>query len=163
MIGLGATAGIGAAANVLTSGINNIANAVEAQKTRNFNAEQAEINRNFQRDMAQNNIKYAVQQAKELGISPSLVLGDQTRQLGGSQASGTAARFDASGVSSGINSVINAVLENQKLQTLAEMQENKYEAMKDLRNNSMRASTNQRNYSKEQIQKLYDNLDNIKI
>ena len=124
----GAAAGAGIAnAAVNTAGL--ILNQYNADKTRQFNREEAEKNREFQKEMAQNNIKYTIQQAKELGISPSLVLGDQTKQLGGSQASvGNVSSPNASG----IGQLANILNEQYKIKAMEEMNEDKLAAMKSL-------------------------------
>ena len=139
MIGAGIGAGVNALGNIVT----NATNAIQAQKTREFNREEAEKNRAFQKEMAQNNIKYAINQAKELGISPSLVLGDQTNTLGGSQASvsGGQAHFDMNGISSATNSLINALNENNKIKAMEEMNEDRLQTLKDIQRMKMENST----------------------
>ena len=101
----------------IASGVGNIGgtilNQYNAHKTREFNREEAEKNRQFQREMAQNNIKYAVNQANELGISPSLVLGDQTTALGGSQAS--VGNPPTNNISTGIGQLANILQEQTDL------------------------------------------------
>jgi len=52
-----------------------------------YNAIQANVNRDFQRDMRDTSLISTVEQANKLGISPSLVLGQQSGFTGGSSAS----------------------------------------------------------------------------
>lgn len=52
-----------------------------------YNAIQANKNREFQRDMRDTSLISTVEQANKLGISPSLVLGQQSGFTGGSSAS----------------------------------------------------------------------------
>lgn len=139
LIGAGVGAGVNALGNIAT----NATNAWQAEKTRQFNREEAQKNREFQKEMAQNNIKYAVQQANDLGISPSLILGDQTNSLGGSQASvsGGQAHFDMNGISSATNSLINALNENNKIRAMEEMNEDKLQTLKDIERMRMANST----------------------
>lgn len=79
-------------------------NKSEAEISRNFNASEAEKNRNFQKEMRDTSILSTVEQAKKLGISPSLLLGQGSTQLGGSTASSTTASGpSASGPSASAN------------------------------------------------------------
>ena len=161
-------AGAGLAGDLTT----NIFNAVQAEKTREFNREEAQKNRDFQREMAQNNIKYAIQQANELGISPSLILGDQTNSLGGSQASvsGGQASFNPSGISSATNTLVNAITEQNKLKMMEEMKEDEIQAMKEVQMMKIANSTNNyENYikrsgynNKEEFEKsIYNDFSQI--
>lgn len=149
------SAGAGVAGNLTT----NIFNAVQAEKTREFNREEAQKNRDFQKEMAQNNIKYAVQQANELGISPSLILGDQTNSLGGSQASvsGGQANFNPSGISSATNALVNAITEDNKLKAMQEINEDRLQAMKEMQMMKVANSTN--NYDDYIKRSGYNNRD----
>lgn len=52
-----------------------------------YNAVEANKNREFQRDMRDTSLISTVEQANKLGISPSLVLGQQSGFTGGSSAS----------------------------------------------------------------------------
>lgn len=139
LIGAGVTAGAGALGNLAS----NIVNIREAKK-----------NRDFQRSMAQNNIKYLFQQANDLGISPSLLLGDQTNSLGGSQA-----QVNSSGMSNAVSSMINAINEQNRLKTLEEMNEDKIDAMKELK---MSNSANNK-INKGDIDKIFSNMEYIKV
>ena len=135
----------GAIASGIAQAGNNVANTVLQQENfkrqMEFNERQAQLNRDFQKQMAQNNIKYAVDQAKDLGISPSLVLGDQTNSLGGSQASvGSAPSLNTSGVGQ-LGSILGKIYE---LNTLQEMNEDKLNTLKDIQTMKMSNSTNKR-------------------
>lgn len=163
--GGGAAAGAGIA-NAVTNTAGLILNQYNADKTRQFNREEAEKNRAFQKEMAQNNIKYAVNQANELGISPSLVLGDQTKQLGGSQASvGNPSGYNASG----IGQLANILNDQYKIKMLEEMNEDKLHAIKEMNEDKLHAMANsttgkqnfiKNNYTKEQINSLVTDLSN---
>lgn len=166
---------IGAGANLIGNSVTNALNVIEAEKTRNFNAEQAKLNREFQEKMAKNNIKYAVDQAKELGISPSLILGDQTNALGGSQASasGGQANITNTGITSATNGILNVINEQNKLKAMEEMNEDRLQTLKEIQNMKMGNSTNnnaneyiKRNgyNSKEEFYKsVFTDIDKIKI
>lgn len=170
----GASGGLAAGASFANAGVSAaglILNQYNADKTRQFNREEAEKNREFQREMSQNNIKYAVQQANELGISPSLVLGDQTKQLGGSQAS---VNTPSSPNMSGVGQLANILNEQYKIKTMEEMQENKLEALKEMNEDKLHAMansttnktsnfSNKNNYTKEQINSLVTDLNNFDI
>lgn len=150
-------AGIGGVGNILTNAVN----AWQAERTRKFNREEAEKNRAFQKEIAQNNIKYAINQAKELGISPSLILGDQTNSLGGSQASvnGGQAHFDMNGIASTTNSLINALSENNRIKAMEEMNEDRLQTLKDIQRMKMGNSTTnnyiERNGGRENLEKSF--------
>lgn len=116
-----------------------ILNQINAEKTREFNREEAQKNRDFQKEMAQNNIKYAVQQANDLGISPSLVLGDHTNALGGSQAS--VGNPPAENNIAGIGQLANVLLEQSKIKAMEEMNEDRLQTMKDIQRMKMANST----------------------
>lgn len=166
----------GAIASGIAQAGNSIANTVLNQenfkKQMAFNEKQAQLNRDFQEQMAKNNIKYAVDQAKELGISPSLVLGDQTNSLGGSQASvGSAPSLNTSGV----GQLANVLGKIYELDTLKEINEDKLNTFKDIQfmkthsNSAVRETSEE--YSKrngynsfENLEKsLYDDIRNIKL
>lgn len=188
MIGLATAgmigAGIGAGANVLGNIATNVTNSIQAEKTRDFNREEAEKNRQFQKEMAQNNIKYAINQAREMGISPSLILGHETKALGSAQASvsGGQAHFDTTGINSATSGIINALNEYTKQKTNEEMNEDRITAMKEMnrdrldaikemnteRIRAMKNSTTsneyiKNNYTKEQLNSLFQDLDNVQV
>lgn len=176
-IGLGTTALVTGIANSVGSIGGTILNQYNADKTREFNREEAEKNRQFQREMAQNNIKYAVNQAKELGISPSLVLGDQTTSLGGSQASvgnpPSNNNFSglgqlASVLQDQIRTNANREMNEDRLKTMREINHDRLETMKEITkmrmgNTAMKQDYMNHNYTKEQLNSLIDDLDNIEI
>lgn len=123
------------------------------------NADQASKNRAMQKEMAQNNIKYSVQQAQDLGISPSLVLGDTTHALGGTNSN---VSNSAGAMSNAVNGALKYDLEKQKLETMEEMQEDKLAALKDMYNASSASITNKK-ISKEELDNLYSNLNKVEI
>lgn len=173
MIGAGVSAGTNLIGNIAT----NVTNAIQAEKTRKFNREEAEKNRQFQKEMAQNNIKYVINQAKELGISPSLLLGSETKSLGGSQASvsGGQAHMTMDGISSATNGIINTINENNKLKTMEEMNEDKLQTMKEIQQMKISNTANKNNeYIHNDYMKNFKNkedfnnnflsdLDNVQI
>lgn len=148
-----------------------ILNQYNAEMTRQFNREEAEKNRAFQKEMAQNNIKYAVNQANELGISPSLVLGDQTKALGGSQAS--VGNTPSNNNMAGLGLLANVLQEQNKLNAMQEMNEDKLQTMKDIQNMKIGNSTTNKfdNYlkrngynSEEEFEKsMFTDLNDIKF
>lgn len=143
---IAAAAGASAAANAVTNITGQILNQYNAYKTRQFNREEAEKNRTFQKEMAQNTIKHAVQQANDLGISPSLVLGDHTNALGGSQASvGTP---PPSNNMSPFAQISNVLIEQMKLKSMEEMNEDRLQTMKEIQNMKMANSTTANDYMK---------------
>lgn len=164
---LGGIALTGAIASAVGNIGGTILNQYNAHKTREFNREEAEKNRAFQKEMAQNNIKYAVNQAKELGISPSLVLGDQTTALGGSQAS--VGNPPSNNNIAGLEQIVNVLQEQNKLNALKEMNEDRLQTIKDIK--IANSTTNYDNYakrngfnSKEELSKtFFSDLDNVKI
>ena len=133
-------------ANAVGSIGGSILNQYNADKTREFNREEAEKNRTFQKEMAQNNIKYAVNQANELGISPSLVLGDQTTSLGGSQASvgNPAPNNNLLGVDQLANVLqkqYQMEMNEDKLEAIKEMHEDKMQTQKEIQRMKMSNSS----------------------
>lgn len=157
-----------------TSVVNTVLNQENFNRQMEFNERQAQLNRDFQKQMAQNNIKYAVDQAKDLGISPSLVLGDQTNSLGGSQASvGSTPNLNTSGVGQ-LGSILGKIYE---LNTMQEMNEDKLNTLKDIQTIRMSNSTNKKvNESPKEYAKrngynsynefeksLYSDLNNIQL
>lgn len=144
-----------------------ILNQYNAEKTRQFNREEAEKNRAFQKEMAQNNIKYAVNQANELGISPSLVLGHQTTALGGSQAS--VGNPPSNNNITGLEQLTNVLQEQNRLNALKEMNEDRLQTIKDIK--IANSTTNYDNYAKrngfnskaELSKSFFSDLDNVKI
>lgn len=164
---LGGIALTGAIASAVGNIGGTILNQYNAHKTREFNREEAEKNRAFQKEMAQNNIKYAVNQANELGISPSLVLGHQTTALGGSQAS--VGNPPSNNNVTGLEQIANVLQEQNRLNALKEMNEDRLQTIKDIK--IANSTTNYDNYakrngfnSKEELSKSFlSDLDNIKI
>lgn len=134
---MGVVSGIiaGSIISALAAGVDTAVNAAQAQK-----------NRDFQKEMAQNNIKYAVSQAQDLGISPSLVLGDATHSLGGS---GGNVSNSAGAMSNAVNGALRYDLEKEKLRTLEEMNEDKLDTIKEMYNHSARVTS--KKYSKEEL------------
>ena len=137
------------------------------------NAAQAQKNRNFQKEMAQNNIKYTVQQAQDLGISPSLVLGDATRSLGGS---GGNVSNNAGAMSNAVNAALRYKLEKEKMDSLEEMNEDKLQTQKDIAyakidaqkdmynmKNNHSARVTSKKYSKEELDNFFTDLDKVEI
>lgn len=159
-------AGIAAVAGAAATVGGTVLNQYNADKTRQFNREEAAKNRAFQKQMAQNNIKYTVNQANEMGISPSLVLGDQTKTLGGSQAS-----VGNPPTSSGMGQLANVLQEQNRIKALEEMNEDRLQAIKEIHEDKLQnmknSTTNdnyiKNNYTKEHINSLIANLDNVQI
>lgn len=139
LIGAGVTAGAGVLGNLAS----NIINIREAKK-----------NRDFQRSMAQSNVKHLFQQANDLGISPSLLLGDQTNSLGGSQA-----QVNSSGISNAVNGIMSVINEQNRLKTLEEMNEDRIDAMKELK---MSNSANNK-IKKGDIDKVFSNMEYVEV
>ena len=175
-IGL-ATAGlIGAgisAASTIGSNIGNIfANKAEAQRQRDFNALEAEKNRNFQKEMRDTALISSVEQAKKLGISPSLVLGQGSTSLGGSQASASQTHHDLSGISNAVTSVLSMLEKQEQIKAMEEMNEDRLQTMKDMNHdkleylktiNGNQKEANKRKYTKEELDSLFDDIHNIEI
>ena len=134
---MGVVSGIiaGSIISALAAGVDTAVNAAQAQK-----------NRDFQKEMAQNNIKYAVSQAQDLGISPSLVLGDATHSLGGSSSN---VSNSAGAMTNAVNGALKYDLEKEKLRTLEEMNEDKLDTIKEIHNHSARVTS--KKYSKEEL------------
>ena len=124
-----------------------------------INADQASKNRAMQKEMAQNNIKYSVQQAQDLGISPSLVLGDTTHALGGTNSN---VSNSAGAMTNAVNGALKYDLEKQRLETMEEIQEDKLAALKDIYNTSSASITNKK-ISKEELDNLYSDLKKVEI
>ena len=175
-LGLGAGALIGAGISGLSTIGTNIANIfankAEAERQRYFNAIEAEKNRNFQKEMRDTALISSVEQAKKLGISPSLLLGQGSTSLGGSQASASQTHHDISGISNAVTGVlsmlekqeqINAMQEmnEDRLQTLEDMNHDKLEYLKSLNGNQKTANT--RTYTKDELNSLFDVIDNVEI
>lgn len=152
----------GAIISGLASGVDTAVNAIQAQK-----------NRDFQKEMAQNNIKYAVSQAQDLGISPSLVLGDATRSLGGS---GGNISNSAGAMSNAVNGALRYELEKDKMETMEEMNEDRLQTQKDIAyakidaqkdmyamKNNHSARVTSKKYSKEELDNFFTDLDKVEI
>ena len=176
-IGLGAGAligaGVSAASTIGTNAANIFANKAEAQRQRDFNALEAEKNRNFQKEMRDTALISSVEQAKKLGISPSLVLGQGSTSLGGSQASTSQTQHNASGISNAVTGVLSMLEKEEQLKTMQEMNEDRLQAQKDMYhekleylqtiNNKNEKYPNERKYSEEELNKIFDNINDIKI
>ena len=126
------------------------------------NAVQASKNRQFQKEMSQNNIKYAVQQAQDLGISPSIVLGDATHSLGGSNSN---VSNISNPMSNAVNGALKYDLEKHKLETLEEMNEDKLQTFKDIQamKNNHSARVTSKKYSKEELDNFFTDLSKVDI
>ena len=172
-IGLGAAAligaGVSAAGTIGTNAANIFANKAEAQRQRDFNAQEAEKNRNFQKEMRDTALISSVEQAKKLGISPSLVLGQGSTSLGGSQASASQTQHNASGISNAVTGVLSMLEKEEQLKTMQEMNEDRLQAQKDILHDRLEfiksinqnpKNANTRQYSKEELDSIFDDLDN---
>lgn len=164
---IGAMAGLG----LLNAGVD----AAMTQWNMDYNAEEADKNRYFQKYMRDSTISSIMKQAEENGISPSLLLGSGSTQLGGSQASvGT----QHGGMSSGVNQIMNYIREENRLDKMEEIEENRLEAKTKIaeeRNETlrelqrMRSSTNNREafhsrkYTEKELNDLFDDLDKINL
>ena len=174
-IGLGAGALIGAGISGLstigTNVANIFANKAEAQRQRDFNALEAEKNRNFQKEMRDTALISSVEQAKKIGISPGLVLGQGSTSLGGSQASASQTNHNLSGISNAVTGVLSMLEKEEQLKTMQEMNEDRLQAQKDmfhekleyLKTNSNEKYPNERKYSEEELNKIFDDINNIRI
>lgn len=173
-IGLAAGAliggGINAASTIATNAGNIFANKAEAQRQRDFNALEAEKNRNFQKEMRDTALISSVEQAKKLGISPSMVLGQGSTSLGGSQASASQTHHSLSGISNAVNGVLSMLEKEEQLKTMQEMNEDRLQAQKDMNHdrieylktlNQNSKSENTRKYTKEELNSLFDDIDNL--
>ena len=81
-----------------------------------YNSAEANKNRQFQQEMRDTSLISSVNQAKELGISPSLVLGQSSSAVGGSQA------MSNSNMASGVNDAITDYIKQDRyLDTLERM------------------------------------------
>ena len=177
-IGLASAALIGAgvnAANTIGTNVANIlANKAEGQRQRDFNALEAEKNRNFQKEMRDTALISSVEQAKKLGISPSLVLGQGSTSLGGSQASASQTQHNLSGISNAVTGVLSMLEKEEQLKAIQEMNEDRLQAKKDMNHDRLEylKTINQKNndkyvqrreYTKEELNSLFDDIDNIKM
>ena len=175
-IGLGAGALIGGAVSALSSIGTNIANIfankAEAQRQRDFNALEAEKNRNFQKEMRNTALISSVEQAKKLGISPSLVLGQGSTSLGGSQASASQTHHDISGLSNAVTGVLSMLEKQEQINAMQEMNEDRLQTIKDINHDKLeylesiygkQKTANTREYKKEELNSLFADIDNIKI
>ena len=124
--------GISTAASTGTDIANIVVNKEEAQKQRDFNAKEAEINRNFQKEMRDTALISSVQQAKKLGISPSLVLGQGSTSLGGSQASASQTHHNLSGISNAVTGVLSMLEKQEQIDAMQEMNEDRLQTIKDI-------------------------------
>ena len=171
-IGLGAAAlrgaGVSAAGTIGTNAANIFANKAEAQRQRDFNALEAEKNRNFQKEMRDTALISSVEQAKKLGISPSLVLGQGSTSLGGSQASASQTQHNASGISNAVTGVLSMLEKEEQLKTVQEMNEDRLQAQKDILHDRLEfiksinqnpKNANTRQYSKEELDSIFDDIE----
>ena len=175
-IGLGAGALIGAGISGLSTIGTNIANIfankAEGKRQREFNALEAEKNRNFQKEMRDTALISSVEQAKKLGISPYMVLGQGSTSLGGSQASASQTQHNVSGISNAVTGVLSMLEKEEQLKVMQEMNEDRLQAQKDINHdrleylktlNQNSKSANTRQYTKEELDSIFDNIDNYKI
>lgn len=175
-IGIAAASLIGAginAANTIGTNIANIfANKAEGQRQRDFNASEAEKNRNFQKEMRDTALISSVEQAKKLGISPSLLLGQGSTSLGGSQASASQTHHNLNGISNAVTGVLSMLEKKEQLKTMEEMNEDRLQTIKDIQHDRLEyiKSTHEnpkearkRNYTKEQLDSLFDDVNNITL
>lgn len=173
-IGLGAGAliagGINTASTMVTNAGNIFANKAEAKRQRDFNAIEAEKNRNFQKEMRDTALISSVEQAKKLGISPSLVLGQGSTSLGGSQASASQAHHNLSGISNAVTGVLSMLEKEEQLKAMQEMNEDRLQAQKDMHHdrleylktiNENTKSANKKQYSKAELDSLFDDIYKI--
>ena len=172
-IGLAAGAliggGINAESTIATNAGNIFANKAEAKRQRDFNALEAEKNRNFQKEMRDTALISSVEQAKKLGISPSLVLGQGSTSLGGSQASASQTHHNLSGISNAVTGVLSMLEKEEQLKAMQEMNEDRLQAQKDMNHDRLEylktinenpKNANKRQYSKEELDSIFDDLDN---
>ena len=162
-------AGLSAAGTIAANAGNIFANKAEAQRQRDFNANEAEKNRNFQKEMRDTALISSVEQAKKLGISPSLVLGQGSTSLGGSQASASQTHHNLSGISNAVTGVLSMLEKEEQLKTMQEMNEDRLQAQKDMNHDRLEylktinqnpKNANKRQYSKEELDSIFDNIDN---
>ena len=165
-------AGISAAGAIGANAGSIFANKAEAQRQRDFNANEAEKNRNFQKEMRDTALISSVEQAKKLGISPSLVLGQGSTSLGGSQASASQAHHDINGISNAVTSVLSMLEKQEQINAMQEMNEDRLQTLKDINHDKLeyleslhenKVNANTRKYTKEELNSLFADIDNVKI
>lgn len=187
-------AGVSAASTIGTNAGNIFANKAEAQRQRDFNALEAEKNRDFQKEMRDTALISSVEQAKKLGISPSLVLGQGSSSLGGSQASASQTHHSSSGVSNAVTGVLSMLEKEEQLKAMQEINEDRLLAQKEMNQNRLLAekemnedrlqaqkemndkrldylksknqnpkSANKRQYSKAELDSMFDDIDSVII
>lgn len=165
-------AGINAANTKATNIANIIANTVEGYRQRKFNEREAEKNRNFQEEMRDTALISSVEQAKKLGISPSLVLGQGSTSLGGSQASASQTHHNLNGISNAVTGVLSMLEKQEQIRAMEEMNEDKLQTLKDIHHDKLEylKSTHEnpkearkRNYTKEQLDSLFDDVNNVTL
>ena len=165
-------AGISAAGAIGANAGSIFANKAEGQRQRDFNASEAEKNRNFQKEMRDTALISSVEQAKKLGISPSLVLGQGSTSLGGSQASASQTHHDISGLSNAVTGVLSMLEKQEQINAMQEMNEDRLQTLKDMNHDKLeylesiygkQKTANTREYKKEELNSLFADIDNIKI
>lgn len=165
VIGLTGALIAGALASVIGTGANMAYNAIEANKQRSFEAEQAEIDRNFQQEMRDTSLKSQVDQANELGISPSLVLGTGSNSLGGAMAHGASASSQNNAFGNTTNELIKYINQDRYLDTLEKIEDKKADMKMLQMNNSVNGKKPymDRNYTEEDYKNMFDDINDIKI
>lgn len=170
MIGIG-TAVAGAAAG---AGLNTIGNIIGTEQQAYHQRQLQEDQQEFAREQAQNQIKYNVQQMKDLGYSPSMLFDHGNATSGGTGAGGqghvTPNNIFGNGIISGINAV-GSLIKDQRHMDLENKRLFNQERMIDLEekrlNNQIGGgyynNYNQRNYKKDDFKNVFDNLDNVEI
>jgi len=108
-----------------------------------YNAIQANINRNFQRDMRDTSLISTVEQANKLGISPSLVLGQQSGYTGGSSASVGSPNYQP------LSEIMSYIKQDRYLDAMERINQKQPQ---------MKASTSQ---EKKSYEYLYNNLNDF--
>lgn len=170
----------------IIGGVSNTANnamqigmdALQNHLNRKFQSQEAQKNRNFQEQMRDTSYISTVNQAKELGISPSLLLGHGTTQLGGSSPSGgsSVSSHLQNPLASSVNQVIDMLkqdrqydamerLQDKKLDTLKEMQDDRLRTMYPsvTAKNKMADDYKNTNFTKDFLNNLFTNLDDVNV
>lgn len=159
-LSLGAGAAIGGAAQ----GIVGLGSSIIQGE---YNKKMQERANEFTREQSKNQIKYNVQQMQELGFSPMMLFdhGNATSGSAGSGKTGASAPDFGAGIIAGINTVGRILendarndLEERKIDQQQDYNDHYFQYLNRKLGNQNTPNYEQRKYSKEQINALYDEL-----
>lgn len=117
----------------------------------------------FEEHMRDTSFISAVNQAKQLGISPSLLLGQQASAGAGVPS---ASISNENAIGSGVNAILGILKQDRKLDAQEKMQDRYLDYMEHHNAPNVNATAKkgiEHKYTKEQLDKLWTDLDNVTL